>query len=388
LNYIHYNKIIILFAIITLSCLPCFAADYYIDADGTNCSSPSDTDYDPSTTTCGGGGSDKVWTTINGCIGGETLSGGDTIYIRSGTYTESVSLTTADDGSGGDYVTFKTYENEDVTIRTTSASRPLYIYEPGATVQYIKFDGRGDDSGKHFTFTTTTATDCIIIRRANYIWITGANLHNAQGSGRGIYMLSQEYGTDSGGSNDDNGPKNCIIEYSNFYNNDGHGIKVTGWGTDSNTIRYNNSYNNGVSEGGDDQGMNMSGSGYAANPPTGNIVYNNNFYNNYGNGASILSCPSTQFYNNVIYENGDNDDNGSCDNNAARGFVVSGISDNCTVYNNIIYENCYYGLEVNDTDSGLYYNNLFYLNGNAVISGSGIMLQGNAKNMQPHPPPA
>lgn len=337
--------------ILLLSVSSSFATDYYVDGtygvDDASCiSSP---------------GVNNECATCMYVVNNATLSGGDTVYIQSGTYTENITITTTDDGSDGNYVIFKTYGNEDVTIRTTSSSHPVYVYEAGATVQYVKFDGRGNDSGKHLTITTTTATRCMIVRRANYIWLTGIKFHNAQGaSGHGLYFLSQEYGTDSGGSDDDNGPKNCIIEYSEFYNNGGHGFKLTGWGTDTNTIRYCDMYQNGTSHSGDQLGMNISGSGYAANPPTGNIVHHSNFYNNYGNAITILYAPNTEFYENYVYENGDDDNDGVCENATARGVTISTDSNNCKIYNNHIYDNCYYNLILSDADSNLVYNNLIY----------------------------
>jgi hypothetical protein len=140
----------------------------------------------------------------------------------------------------------------------------------------------------------------------------------------------------------------------------GHGIKVTGWGTNNNTFRYLEVYNNGDGSG-DDCGMNLSGSGYAANMPTGNIIHDCNFHHS-GNSPNltVLYAPQTQVYNNEISWAGDIDNDGVCEYSSARGLSISTDSDNCMVYNNTIFNNCYYNLIVSGANSNLIYNNVIY----------------------------
>lgn len=64
-----------------------WATDRYVDATTTGCSSPTDTDYNPATESCGSG-SELVYTTINGACAAESPA--DTIYVRAGTYIEYI----------------------------------------------------------------------------------------------------------------------------------------------------------------------------------------------------------------------------------------------------------------------------------------------------------
>ncbi len=93
-------KYIILLAILLI---PSYAYSYpavtrYVDDTGaTNCSTPSDTDYDPATGICGSG-SDLVYSTINAAV--QAVTPGDSVIIRGGTYEEnSILLDTNQNGS-------------------------------------------------------------------------------------------------------------------------------------------------------------------------------------------------------------------------------------------------------------------------------------------------
>jgi len=62
-------------------------ATRYVHPGATGCSTPSDTDYDAGTGTCGGGSS-TVYNTITNGING--LAASDTLIIRNGTYIENI----------------------------------------------------------------------------------------------------------------------------------------------------------------------------------------------------------------------------------------------------------------------------------------------------------
>lgn len=299
-----------------------------------------------------------------------SMSGGDTLHIQSGTYSEQLTITSALNGAPGAYTIIKSYDNDNVTIQYNSVDdEVILIYDASAAVEYIKFDGSGTDSGRHLEITTTDAYRLFQIKYANYIWIKNCSIHGARYYD-GIKLTSKAHGTDSGGEDDDKGPKNCIIEYCSIYSNGDYGIKLTGWGTDSNTIRYNSIYNNGlaVGEGANKYGLNLSGSGYAANPPTGNKLYGNLIYGNGAFGLNILTCVDTEFYSNRVYSNGSVA--------AGRGVQVSTGSTGTLLYNNTIYNNTYYGIELSGDSAGSYvYNNLVY---NNIGGGSEIKIQGTA----------
>ncbi len=81
-----------------------------ISGGTTSCSTPTDTDYDPTTRTCGGGTS-TVYQTIKDGLSSSALSDGDTLILMPGTHT----LPTAADitiavGSAGS-ITVRSYQN-------------------------------------------------------------------------------------------------------------------------------------------------------------------------------------------------------------------------------------------------------------------------------------
>lgn len=86
------NKVALtLFVILLLLPLGAGAANVYVDADCGNI-----TAYVPATKACTGG-SDRSYTTVQGAV--SYVSAGDTIHVRAGTYSENVSLNSANKGT-------------------------------------------------------------------------------------------------------------------------------------------------------------------------------------------------------------------------------------------------------------------------------------------------
>jgi hypothetical protein len=68
------------------------AAVRYVDASASGCSTPTDTDYDPDANSGAGGCGSGTFTVYNTVVGGVAVTqAGDTLYIRGGTYAESIS---------------------------------------------------------------------------------------------------------------------------------------------------------------------------------------------------------------------------------------------------------------------------------------------------------
>ncbi len=114
------------------------AAVRFVDNTTTSCSTPSDTDYDPNTETCGSG-SFAVYT--NPQAGLAASSAGDTLYIRAGTYTDTLASPTARlykanwTGSSSQRITVSGYGTE----RPTLASQDRGIVTDGQT-QYVTIE--------------------------------------------------------------------------------------------------------------------------------------------------------------------------------------------------------------------------------------------------------
>ena len=98
-----------------------WAATYYVDTDskGGQCSNS------------GPGTLNTPWCTIGKA--NNTLSADDTVYIRAGTYNETISPDNS--GSPGKYITYKPYGNEQVTITSVSYGANL------ANRSYVVVDG-------------------------------------------------------------------------------------------------------------------------------------------------------------------------------------------------------------------------------------------------------
>ena len=335
----------------------CYAKDYYVSEYGSDVTANINLPG-PGSNAC---------RTIMYLINNVDLQGGDIVYIQAGTYQENVKVTSADDGSDGAYVTFKTYQNDDVIILSSNSNYPFQIYDSNGWTEYVKLDGSGIDGGQHLRLTTTASDRCLMIRYARYIWITNLEIDNAATKDN-IKLTSKNQGTDSSppGTDDDTGPKNVIIEYNKIHNGGDYGIKLTGWGTANNHIRYNDIYNNG-GRGADNYGMNVSGSGYAANTAHNNEIYGNNFYSNHDSGLQFTYTSGNKIYNNRFYDNGTGE--------PGRGLSFGTSASNNIAFNNEIYNNAYYGLECYKADGNKIYNNIIYRNQN-----NEIRIQSGSKN--------
>ncbi len=286
-----------------------------------------------------------------------TLVAGDTVNIRQGTYSET-DIYPSRSGTSGNYITYKVYQNENVTIDATGADdSAFYIYN----LDYIKIDGSGLDNQIHLYF--EKGDWVIMLRASDYVWVTHVDVSGSPYND-GLKLTSDHQG---GQGDDDSGSKHCIIEYSSFHDNGDYGIKLTGYGTSYNTIRYNNFYSNGAT-GSDKYGMQISGGEYEDNQPQHNELYGNKFYNNLGCGIHLYESSNNILRENEFYNNGIGT------SNPARGISLSLNSKNNLVYGNRVYNNNYYGIECSShADSNKIYNNIIYDNAE-----EGIMIQGGS----------
>jgi parallel beta-helix repeat protein len=333
------RKLIIL-VLFLIGASPVFATDYYVatTGSGTTCSFAS------------------PCLTVQTVIDNKTLAGGDNIYIRSGTYviTSAIVITSADDGSAGNYVTFSNYQNEDVTISTASHINMIEIGDTLNIVQYVKWDGSGSDVGHHIVFDGGDAAYNIIkVIGGDHIWLKNLEIRNNNYQVYQGIKLEGITAENLGNASTEDGPKACIVEYCLIHGINYYGVKLSGYGADNNIIRYNIIYNT-ITAGAN--GISASGQGFEANPPNGNSFYNNTIYNCAGNGIALNSMVGNLVYNNTIYNN-------TGWESGNRGIQLVTSCNSNSVYGNTVYGNKYYGIEIAQTsNSNVIYNNVVYNN--------------------------
>jgi parallel beta-helix repeat protein len=268
--------------------------------------------------------------------GVRALHGGDTLYLRGGTYANQ------NIGQHGPTPVPNGISWSNATTIAAYPGEKVIIVDGGISMvdgnSYIVFDGLHYDNGglyldctahhirfQNGEFTTSQSSGAAM-------WIQGCGHHlevlnsiisNAGGNaGKGCTDPYGCYGMYWGG-------KNSLFDKNRVYNNGGYGFHI---------------YNSGSTDVSD------------------NIISNSVFY---GNGftdlrgqtgcAFIISHGSrNKAYNNVIYNNG-------C------GIQIDGECHDCEASNNTIYGNQEHGISINISDRVLVKNNIVYDNKNDIV---------------------
>jgi hypothetical protein len=267
------------------------------------------------------------------------LKPGDTLYIRSGTYAETINLGTKT-GTAGSYIKIASYSGEKVTIQPTGYALPprSFVYE---VYEGLILDGAR--APNKYSNHVVSPSHHVIFRNleiknwkgngflvgANDVQILNCKIHHqvSVDSNRwyGIYF---HHGA------------NGVIEGNEIYNNPGGGIQAYP-GTISNLIiRRNRIYYNNT--------MTTSNVG-------GIIVYR-------GSGVSISGV---QISNNVLYKN-------STYGGTSAGIQVNGPA-GTKIWNNTLYGNKGWGIIIsnNATTDTIVQNNIAFANTSGQISNSG-----------------
>ena len=265
------------------------AATYYVATNGSN-SNP--------------GTQSAPFQTI--AKGVSVLTAGDTLYIRQGTYVESISANTQKLPSGTSWanaITIAGYPRETVTLRPTEGvvlilnayNNPHYT----PSLRYLIFDNLVLDAAGN-------GGGVSIYGDAAYIRIQNSEIKNAtqQGIHGGTGANNIEFINlkvhHNGSNTGDHGfyicMPNTLIDGGEMYSNAGAGIQI---------------YDKG-------------NAGCANN----NVVRNTRIYNNVTSGATLNYGDNIQFYNNISYNNG----GGGVD-------VAYGNPTNTKIYNNTLYNN-------------------------------------------------
>lgn len=275
-----------------------YSATYYVAKTGTNSYScaQAQTESTPKVTIAGG----------LAC-----MAAGDTLIVKNGTYHERIGHNQFVSGTPGAFTTVKAENAFGVTLVPPSTG-PFGVWFYGK--HYIVFDGfivdgtnitsqgilinRNDsDLSSHITLRNIEVKNvkgrvgaqssgtCIATSLSPNIQIINAKIHNCglndPGHSHGIYLSGA----------------NSLIEYSEIYDNYGHGIHQfhqSSSTASNNVIRYNYVHDNGS------RGI-LIGNGQ------NNIAHHNIVARTKGTAAGITTGFSTsinnQIYNNVIYGN-------------------------------------------------------------------------------------
>ncbi len=315
------------------------AATYYVATNGT--------DSNPGTQA-------RPFRTIN--TGVSILRPGDTLYVRAGTYRESLMDNIPSGNSWTSPVTVAAYLGETVTLKPNPGSGWVLHFQ---TQQYIVVSG--------FIMDGTNVTEDVVkitgegtpATAAHHIRIMNSELTKAPGNGVMIsqYAHHNEFinlhihhnATSDGpvGSGYIHGMyiagADNLVEGCTIHDSKGYGLHVYSerGKADRNIIR-----NNVISN----EGFGAQSAAILISSGDGNIVYGNILYSNYGSVK----------------------------------IAYNGVS-NSKVYNNTIYGNPSYGVQVVDATGSIIQNNILYQNGIDIniISGSSTTQDHNLLGVDP-----
>jgi hypothetical protein len=291
--------------------------------------------------------------------GVSVLRPGDTLYIRAGTWNEQIDMSTKT-GTAGNYITVAAYPGESVTISTTA-----YPFSIKGTYSvnnaYFIFEGLildGSNAGNTYYWTIGNNSHHIIARNleiknwkgngilvqdADNIQIINCKIHD-QVSVSGLpgerwYGIYYHNAT------------NGVIEGNEIYNNPGGGMQIYPGNITNLVVRGNSVHDNNSLP-----SSNIGGILVAQNP-----------------GNSITGV---EISNNLVYRNGSAPTHGN-----APGIRISYGVSRVKVWNNTVYANQAYGIDidVNDAFNNIVQNNISYGNASGEIHdvGSGTIKDHN-----------
>jgi|GEM_PF-980498 len=278
--------------------------------------------------------------------GVSVLAPGDTLYVKSGTYAESLEDNIPGGSSWSAPVTVAAYPGHTVTLKPNPGAEFVLHFQ--GPQQYIVIDGLIIDA-------INTTYDAVKI--------TGGG--EASGPAHHIRLIRSEVKNSPG----QGVQTSWFADFNEFINSNFHdnGLKTDDPG---HTHAFYISTSNNLIEG---SVISNNNTGYGVHiyeeeggrRANNNIVRNNRiFANGYATGgAGIImgSGDGNTAYNNLIYGN-------------AQGIKVAYFNPlNTTVYNNTIYNNTGYGIEVeSDSKNVVVRNNIFYANGGPEIQDYGV----------------
>lgn len=288
---------------------------------------------------------------------------GDLVLIRTGIYNERVVISNS--GTPGNYITYKSYNNEAVIIDGTSISQP-----PPATPvtdwwglielksNYIQITGlKVQNSIANGVFGSGGVANGVIIQPIHDIIISKCTTVNTHNSGIGMhfgYNITID-GNDVSYANNGGGQENISVE------------SIDNFKISKNTVhdgapdiikQKNGNYNNQGGEGIDAKGASNHGK------IIGNKVYRINCQGIYVDaGSNHLS--NVEVYNNIVYSNVYA---GITIGNEVYGTgPFNGVLENVYVYNNIVFMNEWVGINIGGNTTGDNTMKSVYIFNNTVV---------------------
>lgn len=319
-----------LFAVaILLESMTAQAATYYVSSSGSDSNSGTSTS--------------APFRTFARAV--KPLRAGDTLYIRGGTWTQQLDLMNTS-GTSSAWIKIAGYPGETVTIRYAEplvggygpikarGTRGYFIFEnfildginmPPSTGWQI------DSKNHHFILRNLEIKNFRyngLYTAGNDTQVINCKIHdnkppNSTGYFYGIYA--------SRGSN-------LLIQGSQFYNNSGGGLHLFPGPLSNPVIRNNSIHHNN----------------YQSNASVGGIIL-------YGSSGTIYNA---KIYNNLVYRNG------TSSSGSATGIRLVYTS-GAKVWNNTVYGNKTYGLQIGSSSSTVVQNNILYSNGRGNYSNQG-----------------
>jgi len=266
---------------------------------------------------------------------------GDTLYIRGGTYTETInsnSYTIPVGTSFSSPVTIAAYPSETVTLGAGNGPGSTLVNFAHSYIRYIIFDRLILDGRNRGSFGANIIS---LYGGPNHLRFTNCEIKNSASQGVETFVAN-------GFSSDFNEFIDCSIHDNGVDDNLDHGFYIS---TKNNIIQGCDIYDNAAF------GVQVyDGAGHRAD---NNVVRSCRLHGN-GRGGTVLgSGDNIQAYNNLIYGN-------------ARGIWVSSNSPtNVRLLNNTIYNNSIAGIIVDSASDTIVRNNIIYSNG-TTITGSCI----------------
>jgi parallel beta-helix repeat protein len=284
------------------------------------------------------------------------LAAGDTLYVQSGTYSESILSWQTPIPNGTSWnnpITIATYPGDTVTINPLSGAAFFWIQDGQA--KYLIIDGfivDGQKKGLH---------GLKFSNNSRYIRVQNSEIKNSTSNGILVSICS-------GCASPATAPHDTYHEFINLKVHDNgsplhtpaeHGFYIE---TSHNLVENSKFYNN-AGNGGKFYHGNLSGvSNY--NIARNNIFHDNSTAGQWSCGLILSSGEGNMAYNNIAYGN-------------FAGFCIAYRTTNARLFNNISFENDQYGIYVgmNTTDKSYVENNTLYKN-----NGYGIFVGDAAKN--------
>jgi parallel beta-helix repeat protein len=299
--------------------------------------------------------------------GVKKLSAGDTLYVKSGTYAESVTNWTGGNSipngtSWSNPITVAVYPGHTVTIKPLSNNAFFWIGDGQSKYLIIKgFKIDGARIAKH---------GIKLEGGTQYVRVMDSEIKNAKESGilvTGAINTRHEFINlnvhHNGSSKLDHGfyisTSNNLVKNSTFHNNTGSGGKFYHGNLSNvanNNIAHDNKFYDNTTSGDWNCGLLLSSG-------DGNVGYNNVAYGNYAGFCIGFRVSNSRLYNNIAYGNdaygiyvgwsssGSRVENNTLYNNGGRGLFVGDQATTATVKNNIVYANSTNLKLTNTTDS-------------------------------------